>query len=141
MALVDNDQDDDKARDRVHIASRDPEIYAPHSFRNLNMHGAGSPTDFKKTVGNVGLEALSGVRGLVGIGDGGRKIRAWFVSSAYFPSLYVKCEIQRGDRTPAEIIRDFDGLLRAPTASPSPPPPTSSTKVGSCTRNSRGGHS
>ncbi|KAJ7609287.1 ABC-transporter extracellular N-terminal-domain-containing protein [Mycena polygramma] len=74
----------------MHIASRDPENFprrtAGVSFRNLNVHGVGSPTDYKKTVGNVWLEAVSAVRGVLGMGDGKRKI---------------------------QILRDFDGLVKS----------------------------
>ncbi|KAF7300618.1 hypothetical protein HMN09_00947000 [Mycena chlorophos] len=73
----------------MQIASRDPENYptrtAGVSFRNLNVHGVGSPTDYQKTIGNVWLGMLGTVRGWVGLGHK-RKI---------------------------QILRDFDGLLKS----------------------------
>ncbi|KAJ6535720.1 ABC transporter CDR4 [Mycena capillaripes] len=72
----------------MRIASRDPENFplrtAGVSFRNLSVHGVGSPTDYKKTVGNVWLEAVSPLRALMGTGK--RKI---------------------------QILRDFDGLVKS----------------------------
>ena len=41
-------------------------------FKNLNVHGFGSSTDYQKTIGNVWLEGLSLVRKLMG--NKGRKI-------------------------------------------------------------------
>ncbi|KAJ7136060.1 ABC-2 type transporter-domain-containing protein [Mycena epipterygia] len=74
----------------MHIASRDPENFptrtAGVSFRNLNVHGFGSPTDYQTTVGNVWLGALSFVKGKLGMGTGMRKI---------------------------QILRDFDGLVKS----------------------------
>ncbi|KAJ7128069.1 ABC-2 type transporter-domain-containing protein [Mycena filopes] len=72
------------------IVSRDPENFptrtAGVSFRNLHVHGVGSPTDYQKTVGNVWLGVVSSVRVLFGMGNGKRKI---------------------------QILRDFDGLVKS----------------------------
>ncbi|KAJ6571794.1 putative ABC transporter [Mycena capillaripes] len=77
-------------RSVMQIVSRDPENFptrtAGVSFRNLNVHGVGSPTDYQKTVGNIWLGALSSLRGLLGMGTGKRKI---------------------------QILRDFDGLVKS----------------------------
>ncbi|KAF2642558.1 putative multidrug resistance ABC transporter [Massarina eburnea CBS 473.64] len=54
------------------------------SFRNLNVHGFGSDTDYQKSVGNVWLEGPGLARKLMG--DKGRKI---------------------------EILKDLDGLVEA----------------------------
>ncbi|KAJ7182527.1 ABC-2 type transporter-domain-containing protein [Mycena crocata] len=74
----------------LHIASRDPETFptrtAGVSFRNLNVHGVGSPTDYQKTTGNVWLSVFSSVKGWLGMGTGLRKI---------------------------QILRDFDGLVKS----------------------------
>lgn len=72
----------------VGITSRDPERYptrtAGVTYRNLNVHGFGNPTDYQKTFGNYPLEALGLINKLRGKGQ--RKIR---------------------------ILRDFDGLVRS----------------------------
>ncbi|KAJ7637098.1 ABC-2 type transporter-domain-containing protein [Roridomyces roridus] len=72
------------------ITSRDPEKFptrtAGVSFRNLNVHGVGSPTDYQKTVSNIWLGLGSVVKGLMGMKSGKRKI---------------------------QILRDFDGLLKS----------------------------
>ena len=56
----------------VGVQSRDPERYpqrtAGISFRNLNVHGFGTPADYQKDVGNVLLEAGSLVRWMTGSG-------------------------------------------------------------------------
>ncbi|KAJ7512027.1 ABC-2 type transporter-domain-containing protein [Mycena galericulata] len=74
----------------MHIASRDPENFptrtAGVSFRNLNVHGVGSPTDYQKTIGNLWLGMFSVAKGWLGMGTGKRKI---------------------------QILRDFDGLLKS----------------------------
>ncbi|KAK7055287.1 ABC-2 type transporter-domain-containing protein [Favolaschia claudopus] len=74
----------------MQIASRDPENYplrtAGVSFRNLNVHGVGSPTDYQKTVANIWLRAGDSLRGLMGMSTGKRKI---------------------------QILRDFDGLVKS----------------------------
>ncbi|KAJ7758952.1 ABC-2 type transporter-domain-containing protein [Mycena maculata] len=74
----------------MHIASRDPENFptrtAGVSFRNLNVHGVGSPTDYQKTIGNVWLGLFSTAKGWLGMGTGKRNI---------------------------QILRDFDGLLKS----------------------------
>ncbi len=70
------------------IVSRDPERYpgrtAGVSFRNLNVHGFGTPTDYQKTFGNYPLEIGSIFNSIIGRG---------------------KSKIQ--------ILRDFDGLIRS----------------------------
>ncbi|KAL2006612.1 hypothetical protein VTN00DRAFT_9280 [Thermoascus crustaceus] len=70
------------------IQSRDPERYpqrtAGLAFKNLNVHGYGSPTDYQKDVANSVLEIGTLFRYLMGTGK--QKIR---------------------------ILRDFDGLLRS----------------------------
>lgn len=68
------------------IQSRDPERYpqrtAGLAFKNLNVHGYGSPTDYQKDVANSILEIGTLFRYLTGTGK--QKIR---------------------------ILRDFDGLI------------------------------
>jgi ATP-binding cassette subfamily G (WHITE) protein 2 (PDR) len=70
------------------IHSGDPEKYpqrtAGVSFRNLSVHGFGSPTDYQKDVGNVPLQIGTLFRHLMGTG---------------------KQKIQ--------ILRDFDGLVKS----------------------------
>ncbi|KAL1982431.1 hypothetical protein VTN96DRAFT_1336 [Rasamsonia emersonii] len=70
------------------IQSRDPERYprrtAGVAFRNLSVHGFGSPTDYQKDVGNVPLQIGSLFRYFTGTG---------------------KQKIQ--------ILRDFDGLVKS----------------------------
>jgi ATP-binding cassette subfamily G (WHITE) protein 2 (PDR) len=70
------------------IQSRDPERYPRRSagvaFKNLNVHGYGSPTDYQKDVGNAPLEIGALVRYLTGTGK--QKIN---------------------------ILRDFDGLVKS----------------------------
>ncbi|KAJ7176335.1 ABC-2 type transporter-domain-containing protein [Mycena crocata] len=74
----------------LQIASRDPDTFptrtAGVSFRNLNVHGVGSPTDYQKTTGNLWLGVFSSVKGWLGMGTGRRKI---------------------------QILRDFDGLVKS----------------------------
>ncbi|KAJ7057874.1 ABC-2 type transporter-domain-containing protein [Mycena amicta] len=74
----------------MQILSRDPENFplrtAGVSFRNLNVHGIGSPTDFQKTVGNIWLGAYGIVKGWIGLGTAKREI---------------------------QILRDFDGLVKS----------------------------
>ncbi|KAJ6486867.1 ABC-2 type transporter-domain-containing protein [Mycena sanguinolenta] len=74
----------------LQITAHDPDNFhsrtAGVSFRNLNVHGVGLPTDYQKTVGNIWLGALSSVKRCLGMGSGKRKI---------------------------QILRDFDGLVRA----------------------------
>ncbi|KAF7349230.1 hypothetical protein MSAN_01712400 [Mycena sanguinolenta] len=74
----------------MQIVSRDPEKFpgrtAGVSFRDLNVHGVGSPMDYQKTVGNVWFGVLGSLRGLLGMGTGKRKI---------------------------QILRDFDGLVKS----------------------------
>ncbi|KAJ7160558.1 ABC-2 type transporter-domain-containing protein [Mycena crocata] len=74
----------------MHISSRDPERFptrsAGVSFRNLNVHGLGSPTDYQKTTGNVWLGLFSSVKRWMGTGTGLSKI---------------------------QILRDFDGLVKS----------------------------
>ncbi|KAJ7479046.1 ABC-2 type transporter-domain-containing protein [Mycena latifolia] len=73
----------------MQIASRDPENFPTRSagvtFRNLNVHGFGSPTDYQVTFGNIWLGAFSTVKGWLGMGSGLRKI---------------------------QILRDFDGIVK-----------------------------
>lgn len=70
------------------IQSRDPERYprrtAGVAFRNLSVHGFGSPTDYQKDVGNAPLAIGSLFRYFTGTG---------------------KQKIQ--------ILRDFDGLVKS----------------------------
>ncbi|KAF3401994.1 ABC transporter CDR4 [Penicillium rolfsii] len=70
------------------IRSRDPEKYPDRSagvaFRNLSVHGFGSPTDYQKDVLNSVLEAGTIIRRLAGI---------------KMPRI--------------EILRNFDGLVRS----------------------------
>jgi len=70
------------------ITSRDPERYpqrqAGISFRNLSVHGFGSPTDYQKDVFNSVLQIGGLFRSMTGSGK--RKI---------------------------QILRDFDGLVRS----------------------------
>lgn len=69
------------------LTSKDPQRYplrtAGISFKNLNVYGFGSPTDYQKTVGNVPLEIGAIFRWMMGTG---------------------KHQIQ--------ILKDFDGLVR-----------------------------
>ncbi|KAH7409048.1 AtrD, ABC-transporter [Cadophora sp. MPI-SDFR-AT-0126] len=71
------------------IASRDPERYpsrvAGVSYKNLNVHGFGEPTDYQKTFGNYPL-AVS--------------------------SLFNKLRGENG-RTKIQILRNFDGLIKS----------------------------
>lgn len=70
------------------ISCRDPERYpqrtAGVSFKNLNVHGFGSPTDYQKDVANSVLELGTIFRSMTGTG---------------------KQKIQ--------ILRDFDGLVKS----------------------------
>jgi ATP-binding cassette, subfamily G (WHITE), member 2, PDR len=70
------------------ITSRDPDRYpsrtAGVSFRNLNVHGFGSPTDYQKTFGNYPLELAS---------------------------IYNKLRGQK--QTKIQILRNFDGLVKS----------------------------
>ncbi|KAJ7076067.1 ABC-2 type transporter-domain-containing protein [Mycena belliarum] len=74
----------------MHITSRDPENFpgrtAGVTFRNLNVHGFGSPTDYQTTTGNVWLGMFSTVKRWMGMGTGLRKI---------------------------QILRDFDGVVKS----------------------------
>lgn len=74
----------------VSLHSRDPERYpmrtAGVSFRDLSVHGYGSPTDYQKTVGNLWLDYFGKLMRLVGAGKQLRKI---------------------------QILRDFEGLVKA----------------------------
>ncbi|KAJ7461173.1 ABC-2 type transporter-domain-containing protein [Mycena latifolia] len=74
----------------MHIASRDPGNFptrtAGVTFRNLNVHGFGSPTDYQTTIGNIWLGAFSTVKGWLGMGSGLHKI---------------------------QILRDFDGVVKS----------------------------
>lgn len=55
------------------------------SFRNLSVHGFGRPTDFQKDVGNIWLEVVQGVKSVFG----------------------------RGEKTKIQILKDFEGVVRA----------------------------
>jgi len=70
------------------ITSRDPERYpkrvAGVSYKNLNVHGFGTPTDYQKTFGNMPLELFSLVNKITGKG-----------------------------KTKIQILRDFDGLVKS----------------------------
>jgi len=64
------------SRALLNLESRDPANYkmrtAGFSFRNLNVHGFGSATDYQKTVGNKILSLFGAISSLVGAGK--RKI-------------------------------------------------------------------
>ena len=72
----------------VGIQSRDPERYptrvAGVSYRGLNVHGFGTPTDYQKTFGNYPLAIASIFNKLTGRG-----------------------------KTKIQILRDFDGLVKS----------------------------
>ena len=72
----------------VGIQSRDPERYptrvAGVSYRNLNVHGFGTPTDYQKTFGNYPLAIAS---------------------------MFNKLTGRR--KTKIQILRDFDGLVKS----------------------------
>jgi ATP-binding cassette subfamily G (WHITE) protein 2 (PDR) len=56
----------------LHLQSEDEKANPPRtagvSFRNLNVHGFGSATDYQKSVGNVWLEGVGLVKKLMGAG-------------------------------------------------------------------------
>lgn len=56
----------------IGIQSRDPELYpqrtAGFSFKNLNVHGFGTATDYQKDVGNIPLQIGAGFRWFSGTG-------------------------------------------------------------------------
>jgi len=72
----------------IGITSRDPERYptrvAGVSFKNLNVHGFGTPTDYQKSFGNTPLELFS---------------------------LFDR--IRGRNKTKIQILRDFDGLVKS----------------------------
>lgn len=72
----------------IGIASRDPERYpmrvAGVSYKNLNVHGFGQPTDYQKTFGNYPLGITS---------------------------LFDK--IRGKGKTKIQILRNFDGLVKS----------------------------
>ncbi|RFU24398.1 hypothetical protein B7463_g11940, partial [Scytalidium lignicola] len=72
----------------IGITSRDPDRYpkrtAGVSYRNLNVHGFGTPTDYQKTFGNYPLEAAGLLNKLRGKGQ-----------------------------TKIQILRHFDGLIKS----------------------------
>lgn len=72
----------------IGIQSRDPERYpnrvAGISYKNLNVHGFGNPTDYQKTFGNYPLE---------------------------IPALFNKVR-GKGQRK-IQILRDFEGLIKS----------------------------
>jgi hypothetical protein len=76
-------------RTLIGITSRDPEHYprrvAGISYRNLNVHGYGVPTDYQKTFGNYPLEILEKFKSLIGISQ----------------------------KTKIQILRNFDGLVKS----------------------------
>jgi hypothetical protein len=73
----------------VGITSRDPERYparvAGVSYKNLNVHGFGQPTDYQKTFGNYPLAITN---------------------------LFGKFRGDRG-KTKIQILRNFDGLVKS----------------------------
>ncbi|KAL1724115.1 ABC-2 type transporter-domain-containing protein [Schizophyllum commune] len=75
----------------VSLASRDPDRYprrtAGVSFRNLNVHGYGTPTDYQKDVGNIFLSAFGTFSRMLGFG---------------------KNNVQK-----IQILREFDGLVKS----------------------------
>ncbi|TRM65094.1 ABC-2 type transporter-domain-containing protein [Schizophyllum amplum] len=75
----------------VSLASRDPEHFprraAGVSFKNLNVHGFGTPTDYQKDVGNVLLSAFGSFKRMLGFG---------------------KDNVQK-----IQILEDFDGLVKS----------------------------
>lgn len=72
----------------IGIQSRDPERYpqrvAGVSYKNLNVHGFGTPTDYQKSFGNTPLELFS---------------------------LFDK--VRGRGKTKIQILRDFDGLVKS----------------------------
>ena len=74
----------------VHLRARDPDNLpgrtAGVTFRNLNVHGFGSATDYQKDVGNVFIGGFATASKLLGRKKGIRKI---------------------------QILRDFDGLVKS----------------------------
>jgi ATP-binding cassette, subfamily G (WHITE), member 2, PDR len=72
----------------IGLASRDPDRYpsrtAGVSFRNLNVHGFGTPTDYQKTFGNYPLEIGTIFNAITGRG-----------------------------KSKIDILRNFDGLVRS----------------------------
>jgi len=56
----------------IHLSARDPEHHqmrtAGFSFKQLNVHGFGSATDYQKTVANLPLSIIGAVQGLLGLG-------------------------------------------------------------------------
>lgn len=76
------------AKTLVGITSRDPERYptrvAGVAYKNLNVHGFGTPTDYQKTFGNAPLELSS------------------------FPG-----RVTGKGKTKIQILRDFDGLVKS----------------------------
>jgi ATP-binding cassette subfamily G (WHITE) protein 2 (PDR) len=72
----------------IGIQSRDPERYprrvAGVSYKNLNVHGFGTPTDYQKSFGNAPLELFS---------------------------LFDK--LRGRGQTKIQILRDFDGLIKS----------------------------
>ncbi|KAJ9635209.1 Multidrug resistance protein [Coniosporium tulheliwenetii] len=64
------------AKSLLQLQSRDPEKYpqrtAGVAFRDLNVHGYGTETDYQKTVGNIWLQAVGAVKKILRVGQ--RKI-------------------------------------------------------------------
>ncbi|KAG9246527.1 AtrD, ABC-transporter [Calycina marina] len=72
----------------IGIKSRDPEKYptrtAGVSYKNLSVHGFGTPTDYQKSFGNTPLELLS-----------------------------IMDKIRGKGKTKIQILRNFDGLVKS----------------------------
>jgi ABC-type multidrug transport system ATPase subunit len=72
----------------LHMQEEDDKAHPPRtaglSFRDLNVHGFGSPTDYQKSVGNVWLEAAS-----------------------------LPTKLKGGNKTKINILRNLDGLVES----------------------------
>ncbi|KAI9831805.1 MAG: hypothetical protein M1819_004702 [Sarea resinae] len=70
------------------LQSRDPDLFpertAGIAYKNLNVHGYGTPTDYQKDVGNVLLEGPAVIRKMLGLGQ-----------------------------TKIQILRNFEGLVHS----------------------------
>lgn len=66
------------AKSLLHLQSRDPDNYksrtAGIAFRNLNVFGFGSATDYQKTVSNVALQVAGALRDFLHLGAKKRRI-------------------------------------------------------------------
>ncbi|KAL7273249.1 Multidrug resistance protein [Rhizina undulata] len=80
----------------LRIQSRDPEKYpqrtAGVTYKNLNVHGFGSPLDFQKDVGNVWIDSFG-------------KIANFFRKKNE--------DGKRGGQRKIQILQNFDGLVRS----------------------------